>query len=263
MRLFSGLILMGIIFVSSSSNAAVVTKEVDYKHGKIELRGTLAYDDSVTSLRPGVLLLPEWWGHNDYIKQRAHELAENGYIVFAADMYGTDQVTGDPQVATAWSKPFYENRDLMRRRARAALAVLLKQKNIDRHKVAAVGFCMGGTVALELARSGDDLRGVAAFHAGLEFPNKLRRGAVRAKVLVLNGGADPMVPPAQREDFIEEMQASGADLQFILYGGAMHAFTNPNADKFKIKGVSYNEKAEKRSFQALQSFFEEVFARRS
>lgn len=251
------------IFFASSSYATIIVEEVDYQHGKTLLRGTLAYDDSITTPKPGILVLPEWWGHNDYVKQRTREMAEKGYIAFAADMYGTDQVTKDPQIAQEWSKPFYENRDLMRRRARAGLDVLLKQKHLDKKKIAAIGFCMGGTVALELARNGENLRGVTAFHAGLQFPDKVIRGNVRAKVLVLNGGADPMVPPEERESFIQDMQNAKADLQFMQYGGAVHAFTNPDADKYKIKGVAYNERAEKRSIKAMDAFLTEVFKRRN
>jgi dienelactone hydrolase len=246
---------------ATSSYATIIVESIDYKHGKVPLRGTLAYDDSITSPKPGILMVPEWWGHNDYIKQRAREMAERGYVVFAIDMYGADQVTDDAKVAEEWSKPFYENRDLMKRRARAGLDVLLKQKNVDKKKIAAIGFCMGGTVALELARSGENLRGVVAFHAGLKFPDKPVRGDVKAKVLVLNGGADPMVPPEDRESFILNMQNAGADLQFMQYGGAVHAFTNPRADKYKIKGVAYNKKATIRAFKAMDMFLEEAFKR--
>lgn len=261
MRYFLAFLLS--IFFASSSYAAIISEEIEYKHGKVPLKGTLVYDDSITKPQPGILLLPEWWGHNDYIKQRARQMAEKGYIAFAADMYDEDQVTTDPQVAQELSKPFYENRDLMRRRARAGLDVLLKQKNLDVKKVAAIGFCMGGTVALELARSGENIRGVAAFHAGLQFPDKVVPGNVKAKVLVLNGGADPMVPPEERESFIQDMQNAGADLQFMQYGGAVHAYTNPRADKYKIKGVAYNKKAERRAFRALDVFLEEAFQRRN
>ncbi|MCE3232019.1 MAG: dienelactone hydrolase [Rickettsiaceae bacterium] len=257
MRFIVTFILLSLISLSSS--AAIITKNIDYKDGDVNLRGVLAYDDAISSPQPAVLVVPEWWGQNEYIKKRTIDMASKGYIAFSPDMYGVDKVTTDPKVATEWSKPFYENRDMMRKRAKAGLEVLLKQKNVDKKNVAAIGFCMGGTVTLELARSGEDLKGVAAFHAGLQFPEKVEKGKVKAKVLVLNGGADPMVPAEEREKFIEEMQTSGADLQFMQYGGAVHAFTNPNADSFKIPGVSYDENAEKRSFLLLNSFFKEIF----
>jgi len=247
------------VFVASSSMAMVVTKEIVYQDGDATLKGTLAYDDAVTVKRPGVLLFPEWWGHNDYIKRRAIEMAQQGYVAFAADMYGADKLAQTAGEAQALSKPLYENRGMMRRRARTALDVLKQQGNVDKSKIAAIGFCMGGTVALELARTGLGLKGVAAFHAGLQFPEKISKGKVKAEILVLNGAADPMVSFEERDKFIEEMQAADVDLQFIQYGGAQHAFTNPSANKFHIKGVAYNAKAEKRSFDALHDFFDEIF----
>lgn len=250
-----------ILLFFTSAEAAVVTKEIDYKDGKVELRGTLAYDDAVSSPRPGVVLFPEWWGYNDYIKRRAREMAEQGYIAFAADMYGKDKVTTDPAKAKSWSGELYSNRQAMRDRARAALKILKSQPNVDTSHIAAIGFCMGGTVALELARAGEDLNGVAAFHAGLQFPDKIEKGQVKAKILVMNGGADPNVPFSERDSFIEEIQNAGADLQFIQYGGAVHAFTNPDADKFGIKGIAYDPVAERRSFEELRTFFAEIFGK--
>lgn len=259
MRLFSIPALIGTIFISSFAHASIITKDVDYNHGKIELRGTVVYDDSINTPQPGILIFPEWWGNNSYAKRRAHEMAEQGYIAFVADMYGVDKVTTKKEQAQEWSKPLYENRTMMRERAQTGLAILKKQPNLDKTKIAAIGFCMGGTVALELARSGENIQGVTAFHAGLKFPDKVTKGEVKAKILVLNGGADPMVPQEDRVSFIEEMQTAGADLQFMQYGGAVHAFTNKDADSYKIPGVAYNEKAEKRSFEALRGFLTEIF----
>lgn len=259
MRFLASFLLISII--TSSAQAAVITRNIYYKDGDVALRGTLAYDDAVDTKRPGVLIFPEWWGNNDYMKRRAREMAENGYIAFVADMYGTDKTTTKAAEAEEWSKPFYDNRIMMRRRARVGLDIIKQQANIDKSNIAAIGFCMGGTVALELARLGLNLKGVAAFHAGLEFPDKISVGKMKAKILILNGAADPMVPFSQQQNFIEEMQTAKADLQFVQYGGAMHAFTNPSANKFHIKGVAYNAVAEKRSFDALQNFFNEIFAR--
>ncbi len=182
-------------------------------------------------------------------------------LFFAVDMYGTDKVTTKVAEAQEWSKPFYENRIMMRKRAHAGLGALKKQKNVDRSNIVAVGFCMGGTVALELARSGYALKGVATFHAGLQFPDPVSKGRVKAKVLVMNGAADPMVPFADRQKFIEEMQDAGADLQFIEYSGAQHAFTNPGANTFAIKGVAYDSKSERRAFRDLKTFFTELFGK--
>jgi dienelactone hydrolase len=257
-NIFKILILWG-VFMSASANAAMVTKEIQYKDGDVALKGMVAYDDAITSPKPGILLVPEWWGTNDYIKKRTREMAELGYVAFVADMYGEDKVTTDPKQATEWSAPFYSDRALMRNRARVGLAMLKQQKNVDTKNIAIIGFCFGGTVALELARDGEKVKGVGVFHAGLQFPEAVAKGKVKAKVLVMNGAADPMAPTADRDKFIEDMQNANADLQFIQYSGVMHAFTNPEADKFKIPGVKYNAKAEKRSFAALKMFFSELF----
>ncbi|TAH35760.1 MAG: dienelactone hydrolase family protein [Alphaproteobacteria bacterium] len=253
---------LGFLMLALPAHAEIITKSVDYTDGKTELRGTLVYNDEISSLRPGVLLVPEWWGHNDYIKRRAREMAEHGYVAFAIDMYGPDKVTANPKIAQEWAGPFYQDRKMMRQRARAGLAVLQKQVNVDKNNIAAVGFCMGGTVALELARDGEKLASVGAFHAGLQFPDPVAKGAVKAKIMVLNGAADPMVPFKDRQAFIEDMQKAGADLQFIEYSGAVHAFTNPMADvirKAGLEGVGYNPVAEKRSFAALYPFLQESF----
>lgn len=252
-------ILFMVLSFSMSSHAAIVATSIPYKDNGTELSGTLVYDNSVTTPKAGIVLFPEWWGHNDYIKRRAHEMAEQGYIAFAADMYGKDKVTNDAKVAQEWSKPFYENRALMRQRAKAALSVLQQQPQVDKNAIALIGFCMGGTVALELARAGENVKGVATFHAGLQFPVPLEKGKIKAKLLVMNGAADPMVPFADRQKFIEETQNAGGDLQFIEYGNALHAFTNPEADSKGIAGIAYNAPAERRSFQALKTFLAEIF----
>ena len=257
MRLFLTLIM--VLCMVSPSYAKVVVTPVDYNDGDVKLRGTLAYDDAVKAPQPGILLVPEWWGHNDYIKRRAKEMAEQGYVAFAVDMYGVGNVTTDAKQAQAWSGPFYKDRAMMRQRVRAGLVVLKQQPNVDKEKLAAIGFCMGGTVALELARDGEDLKGVATFHAGLQFPEPVKQGNVKAKVLVMNGAADPHVPFADRQKFIEDMQNAGADIEFIDYGHAVHAFTNPDADKAGLDGVGYNAEAEKRSFRELRAFFTEIF----
>lgn len=262
MRKFLAVIAAAAFLYSPAAFAKIVTKPVDYADGDVKLRGTISYDDEISSLRPGVLLIPEWWGHNDYIKRRAAEMAAHGYVAFAADMYGAGKITDDPKIAGEWAGAFYKDRELMRNRARAALAVLGKQINVDPYSIAAIGFCMGGTVALELARAGDNLAAVGAFHAGLDFPDAVLKDSVKAKILVLNGAADPMVPFAARQKFIEDMQNAGADLQFIEYANAVHAFTNPHADVVRaqgLEGVGYNPVAEKRSFAALYQFLIDTF----
>ena len=261
MKIFATVFMLG-LFCAATAFAGIVTKQVRYKDGEVELQGTMVYDQSISSLRPGVLLIPEWWGHNAYIQRRARQMAEWGFVAFAVDMYGVGKVTEDPKIAGEWSAPFYENRIMMRDRARAGLSVLQNQINVDKSKIAAIGFCMGGTVALELARDGEKLAGVAAFHAGLDFPSTPSQGSIPAKLLVMNGAADPFVPFESRNKFIRDMNDAKADLEFIEYSGAVHAFTNPKADQFKangLDGVGYDPTAERRSFQSLRGFFKEIF----
>jgi len=241
------------------AEAAMKTEAVEYKHGDAVMEGYLAYDDAVEGKRPGVAVVHEWWGISPYVKKRAEQLARMGYVAFALDMYGKGKVTQDPKVATEWSAPFKNDRSFGRARAAAGLTVLKNHKLVDARRIAAIGYCFGGTSVLEMARGGADLAGVASFHGGLDAPDPAKPGAVKAKVLVLAGGDDPFVPPAQVTAFEEEMRKAGADWQVHLYGGAAHSFTNPEADGYGLKGASYNEKADRRSWEAMKAFFAEIF----
>lgn len=252
---------LSLLFFATTTHATIVQQTIDYQDGNINLRGTLVYDNTQTALRPGVVLFPEWWGHNDYIKRRAHELAEQGYVAFAADMYGDAQVTDNPEIAEKWATPFYQDRALMQRRANAAVGALRAQNTVDQNQIALIGFCMGGTVALEAARSGTVANGVVAFHAGLEFTTP-PQADLTTKFLVLNGAADPLVPVVVKQKFLEEMQSAKADVQLIDYTGVLHAFTNPKADEYFAQGltaVKYNPVAEARSMLAMRQFFREIF----
>jgi dienelactone hydrolase len=249
------------ILFAGSAHAAIVSKNVEYKDGETKLTGILVYDDEAQSPQPGLVIYPEWWGHNEYVKNRAQEFASLGYTAFVADMYGEGKVTNDPKVATELTKPFQADRNLMRTRAKAALDALRAQENVEKDNIILTGFCFGGTNALEVARSGEDVKGVAAFHAGLDFPDAVKKDSVKAHVLVMNGANDPFVPLAADEKFITEMQAANADAELDLYAHAKHAFTNPDADKAGIEGVAYNEKAEKRAIARMKAFLKEVFGK--
>jgi dienelactone hydrolase len=232
---------------------------VEYKHGDVALEGYLAGPAS-GSADVGVLVIHEWWGHNDYARHRADELAKLGYAAFALDMYGKGVKTDDAGKAKELSGPFYKDRALFRARAAAGLEQL-KSSKFKPKALAAIGYCFGGTGALELARSGADLKGVVAFHAGLSTPNPADAKNMKAKVLVCAGGDDGFVPEKEISDFEAEMRAAGVDWQLNSYGGAVHSFTNPDADKHGIKGIAYNERADKRSWIAMQDFFHEVFGK--
>jgi len=250
---------LAVLALASHAHAKVQTNTVEYKHGDTTLKGFLAYDDAVKGKRPGVLVVHEWWGLNDYAKRRAEMLAQLGYIAFAADMYGDGFTTTSAEEAGKRSGEFRTNRALGRERVTAALDVLRKNDLCDPRRIAAIGYCFGGTVVLELARSGADIAGVVSFHAGLGTPMPAKPGVVKAKVLACHGADDTFESADEIAAFQKEMRDAGVDWQMMYYGGALHSFTNPDAGKAGIAGVAYNERADKRSWEAMKQFFTEIF----
>ena len=238
--------------------AEIKTETVEYHDGKAVLEGYLAYDDAIKGRRPGVVVFHEWWGLNDYAKKRARQLAALGYVALAADVYGKGVRATNRVGAGKLAGKYKADRKLMRSRARAALNVLAAHRLADRKKLAAIGYCFGGTVALELARSGADLRAVVSFHGGLSTPAPRDARRIRAKVLVLHGGDNPHVPAAEVLAFQKEMRKGKVDWQMNVYGGAVHAFTNPASGKDPAKGAAYDERAARRSWSAMQLLFAET-----
>ncbi len=232
---------------------------VEYKHGDTVLEGYLAYDDSTKGKRPGVLIIHQWMGLGPYEKMRAEQLARLGYVAFAADMYGKGVRPKDRQEAAAQAGIYRADRQLMRARANAGLQELKRCELVDAKRIAAIGYCFGGGAVLELARSGADIAGVVSFHGNLDTPDPSDAKNIKAKVLVLHGGDDPHVPQSQVIGFWDEMRNAGVDWQMVIYGGAVHAFTDPSAGDDPSTGVAYNEKADKRSWEAMKSFFAEIF----
>ena len=257
MRLFFSFILIAIF--TFGSVAAIKKDVVEYKHGEVDLKGYLIYDDLLKSKRPGILLVHEWWGQNKYINMRADQLVNLGYVVFILDMYGKGISTDKAKEAQELSAPFYEDRQLMRDRAAAGLEILKNFQKVDPNKLGVMGYCFGGTVALELARSGADLDAVVSFHGGLSTPDTLGAQQIRGDVLVLHGAADPFVPKEEVDNFIKEMNNAGVTWQLNMYSDAMHAFSNPEANTYKLDGVAYNLKADKRSWEAMRNFFYDIF----
>lgn len=237
------------------------TESIEYRQGDTVLEGYLAYDDASTRVRPGVLVVHEWWGLNDYAKKRAGQLAQLGYIAFAADIYGKGIRPKDPQEAGAVAGRFKNDRGLLRLRAGAALDILKNQKLTDPKRVAAIGYCFGGTAVLELARSGADVAGVVSFHGGLATPHPEDAKNIKGSVLVLHGADDPHVPPEEIAAFQDEMRKARIDWQMNIYAGAVHGFTNPATGNDPSKGAAYNEKADKRSWEAMKVFFDELFGK--
>jgi len=253
------LIMLVLAFSFSISNAEIVTKAVEYSQGGTTLEGYLAYDDAISGQRPGVAVVHEWTGLNDYAKKRARMLAELGYTAFAVDIYGKGVRPKNREEASEQATIYRSDRKLMRDRVNAGVDVLRNNKMVDPTRIAAIGYCFGGGVVLELARSGADVSGVVSFHGNLDTPNPEDARNIKGSVLVLHGADDPYVPREQVEAFQDEMRNAGVDWQMNLYGGAVHSFTNPESGDDPSQGVAYNAKADKRSWKAMKQFFDEIF----
>ena len=247
------------ITLGALAQTNIETREINYTDGEVVLQGFLAYNTVVSGKRPGILIVHEWWGQNNYAQMRATQLAEMGYIAFALDMYGKGILAENAQKASELAGTFYQDRNLMRNRAHAGLKVLKSQTFTDTTRLAAIGFCFGGTVVLELARSGAELDGFVSFHGGLNTPQPENTRSISGAVLVLHGADDPYVKTEEVLRFQEEMRAAKADWQLIYYSGAVHAFTNPAAGNDNSSGAAYNEVAARRSWKTMQVFFQEIF----
>ncbi len=246
---------------SESSN--IHTETINYNAGGVTLQGYLAYDPAQGGERPGVLVVHEWWGQNDYIRRRARMLAELGYTALAVDMYGDGKNTEHPEDANKFMMEVLGNLDVAEARFRAAYDLIAAQEATDPAKIAAIGYCFGGAVVLHMARTGMDLEGVASFHGNLATKTPAEPGNVKAKVLVLHGADDPFVPAEQVEAFKSEMESAKVDLEFLAYPGAVHSFTNPGAtaigEEFDLP-LAYDESADEKSWAKLDSFLEEIFS---
>jgi dienelactone hydrolase len=245
---------------SPDSDAAVRTEVVEYRHGGAVLEGYLAYDDAQAGPRPAVLVVHEWMGLGPYAKRRAEQLAQLGYLAFAADMYGKGVRAKDHDEAAKLAGIYRSDRQLMRGRILAALDVLRAQPMADQRRIAAIGYCFGGTTVLELARSGADVLGVVSFHGGLDTPSPAEPRRVKARVVVLHGAEDRFVPPEQVAAFEEEMRRAGVNYRLIKYPGAVHSFTVPEAGQDPSTGMAYDEEADRQSWEAMREFFSELFA---
>jgi len=252
------LAILGVV-CAISAQAKIVTQTVEYQQGDTTLEGYLAFDDSITGKRPGVLVVHQWMGLTDYEKHRAEQLAQLGYVAFCADIYGKGVRPKDTGEAGPLAGKYKGDRALLRARVNAALDVLEKNQFVDSKRVAAIGYCFGGTTVIELALSGADLNGVVSFHGGLDAPSPVDAKNIKCKVLALAGADDPFQKPEDLDAFEKEMRDAKVDWQITFYGGAVHAFTQPMAGNDNSKGAAYNEKADKRSWPAMQNFFTEIF----
>lgn len=240
----------------------ISTQEIDYKSGDTTLKGYLAYDASKSGKRPGVIVVHEWWGHNDYARKRAEMLAELGYTALAIDMYGEGKQAGHPEDAQKFAAASMSNLDEAKARFEAGMEVLKNHESTDPEKIAAIGYCFGGGVVLNMARMGADLDAVVSFHGALQPATPAQKGAFHGRILVCSGADDAMAPREVVDAFKKEMDEAGFDYEFVSYPGAQHSFTNPMADSFGTKfglPLAYNEAADKQSWEAMQKLFSQVF----
>jgi dienelactone hydrolase len=251
-----------LLLMATTASADLITKPLEYD---AKFKGFLACDSSVSpdSRRPGILVIPEWWGVTDYIQGRAKQLAAMGYVALVADMYGGGICTGDAAKAKELSGALYGTPDLAGH-AQAGLDALLKTGLVDPAKVAAIGFCFGGSACQALAYTGAPLAGIVSFHGGLIQPSPDALKHIRCKFLMLNGSLDPMIKQDAVVNYMKTLDTAHIDYQFINYAGALHAFTNPDADAVAQKNnmvgmIGYNEPAARRSWAQMQVFFNEIF----
>lgn len=267
MNLIPSFLLRAVIVAFAMSYAALAQaelthEEIEYQVDGETFIGYLAYDDAIEGERPGILVVHEWWGHNDYVRMRADMLARLGYTAFALDMYGEGKTADHPEEAQGFMQAVMSRQDAAQDRFLAALAVLREQPQVARDDIAALGYCFGGAVVLAMARAGVDLNGVVSYHGMLATENPAQEGRVEAEVLVFNGSADPMVPADQVEGFEAEMQAADVEYQLHNYEGALHGFTNPGAtekgERFDMP-LAYDADADADSWHKTQRFLKSLF----
>ena len=262
MNLKTPLILISLL-IATTSQAEIITKEIDYKHADTTMKGMLAYDDAIKGKRPGVLIVHEWWGHNKHARDKAKMLAKEGYVAFAVDMYGDRKNAAHPDDAGKFSSAVAGNMPLAKARFEAAIDKLKAQANVESDKLAAMGYCFGGGVVLNMARMGVELKGVSSFHGSIATKKPAKKGDIKTRIRVFNGAADPFVKAEQITALKEEMKNAGVDFEFVNYPGAKHSFTNPDANvagkKFSLP-LEYNAAADKDSWQKNLKFFKEIFS---
>jgi dienelactone hydrolase len=259
MRFLTALLLC----LSFSAHAAIQTREVTYKSGDTTMKGFVAWDDAIKGKTPGVLVAHEFWGLNDYARERAKKIAQLGYTALALDMYGDGKSSAHPKEAGEMFNAVMSNMDLARARFNAALEALKQQPTVDPGHIGAIGYCMGGAIVLQMARVGTDLDVVASFHGALGAKERARKGDIKAKVLVFHGEADSFVTPEQAAALKQEMKDAGADFTYVGYPGVKHSFTNPGADAIAKEfgmDIAYDARADADSWAKLQPALKAAFA---
>jgi dienelactone hydrolase len=252
--------IFALLFSVTAASAEIVVKTVEYQQGEVTLEGKLVYEETVSATRPGVLVVHQWMGPTEYELSRAKQLAGLGYVAFVADIYGKGvRAKNQPEAAELAGKYRAGDRSLLRARAAAGLDALKKQPQVDKSKVAAIGYCFGGGTVIELARTGAQLNGVVSFHGNLDTPNPADAKKIKSPLLVLHGADDPYVPAAQVEAFHKEMKDAQVKYEFLAFPGAVHAFTQKQAGDDPSKGAAYNAEADAKSWTKMKEFFGTIF----
>ena len=254
-----GLLVM--LLMATPASAEIRSQAVHYQFEEERLTGYLYWDDAFDSPRPGVMVVHEWWGLNDYAKKRAKMLAELGYVAFAADMFGDGKVTDQAGQAKEWMQEVTADVDGWRERAALGLQQLAQSELVDKERLAAIGYCFGGATVFQLAYAGSDILGVVSFHGALPAAPAEATGRIKARILAFHGAADNFVAPEVVQNFQEKLQASQADWEFVVYGGDVrHGFTNPDAANFAIENLKYDAQADFDSWERMKLFFADIFA---
>jgi len=256
----NGLLAVAMIAASAvAARAEVKTRTISYEYGGVTFKGHLAWDAAAEGKRPGVLVVHEWWGLNDYARKRAEQLAGLGYVAFACDMYGEGKHTEHPNEAGQFAGEVRKNVKVWQGRAQAALKVLTEQPQVDADKLAAIGYCFGGSTALQLAYTGADLKAVVTFHAALPVPDAEQSKAIKAKLLICHGAADRFIPEETAAKFRAALEEAKVDYAMVYLGNAKHSFTVKDIDAKGVNGLAYNAEADRRSWQYMRLLFNEVF----
>jgi dienelactone hydrolase len=268
MKIYNVVLLVLFTFLISCAERkpekiGLIEEELEYTSNGTVMKGFLVYDGDIEGKRPGVIVVHEWWGHNDYARNRARMLAELGYVAFALDMFGDGKTADNPEDAGKLAGEVFGNLETSQAKFMSAYKLLQSNELTDADKIAAIGYCFGGSVVLHMAKIGTDLKAIVSFHGGLYPTAIVKPGIVKAQILVCNGAADPLVPDDQIQAFKTEMDNAGVNYKFINYDNALHSFTNPGADstakKFNMP-LAYNEKADKESWEEMKIFLSNVFS---
>ena len=254
--------LLPAMSLTAAPDPAIETKTITYQIGNETFEGCVSRPVKVEGKVPGVLVAHDWTGYGPFVKARAEQLARDGYIALALDMYGKGIHANNPQEAQKLSGAFYQDASLFRVRSKAALAELLKQPDVDPARIGAIGFCFGGATVLELVRSGANVEGVVTFHGSLSTKDPAKPGDIKAKeILVLHGSQDPLVKPEAVAGFMDEMNKVKEPFRLVAYPDAVHAFTNPEAGNDPSKGTAYNPQAAEAAYGEMTAFFTKIFSR--